>query len=84
MSTSFDVITRSDRIPTVKELMNGLFSLPQFARTGIPMDEIEVKCLVADKQLETILPERSRICAAVRMCCCICTTHLFEHCLVFL
>lgn len=35
MSTSFDVETRSDRTPTVQELMDALFSLPQFARTGI-------------------------------------------------
>ena len=43
MSTSFDVITRSDKVPTVKELMDALFALPQFARTGIRMDEIEVQ-----------------------------------------
>ena len=43
MSTSFDVITKSDKVPTVKELMDALFALPQFARTGIRMDEIEVQ-----------------------------------------
>ncbi|MBR3045037.1 MAG: hypothetical protein IKI45_11200 [Oscillospiraceae bacterium] len=43
MSTSFDVITKSDKVPTVKELTDALFALPQFARTGIRMDEIEVQ-----------------------------------------
>lgn len=43
MSTSFDVITKSDKVPTVKELTDALFALPQFVRTGIRMDEIEVQ-----------------------------------------
>ena len=43
MSTSFDVITKSDKVPTVKELMDALYALPQFVRTGICMDEIEVQ-----------------------------------------
>jgi hypothetical protein len=43
MSTSFDVITKSDKVPTVKELIDALYALPQFARTGIRMDEIEVQ-----------------------------------------
>ena len=58
MSTSFDVITKSDRVPTVKELMDGLFSLPQFDRTGIGADEIIVNCLVTRGQYETIPPEQ--------------------------
>ena len=58
MSTSFDVITKSDRVPTVKGLMDGLFSLPQFASTGIRMNEITVYCLVARDQSETVPQEQ--------------------------
>lgn len=51
MSTSFDVETHSDRTPTVQELMDALFALPQFARTGIRRDEIRVQLRGSDEIL---------------------------------
>ena len=38
MSTSFDVETNFDRIPTVRELIDGLKKLEQFERANIQTD----------------------------------------------
>ncbi len=42
MSTSFQMITKYDIIPTVRELLDGLNKLNQFESTSIHIDQIEV------------------------------------------